>query len=500
MLPQEYSCCQVFPGAIIECDDPRYDTLVRGFNQRFVGNPRYVHLCGTSEQVVQAVQHALDQKLRITVRGGGHCYENFVSDNKDGVIIDLSALNAVSADQTQTLFCVEGGCTLWNVYQQVCKQFGKVLPGGSCASVGAGGHIVGGGYGLLSRKHGLIVDYLHAVEVVIVTQDRRAQRIIVSRNAPSQDERDLFWAHQGGGGGNFGIVTKYWFSQLPDVPKQAYLWSIAWQWRDMTENKNAFLHLLHQYGDFFKQHSKPGDPYQDMFTLLHLTHESAGELVLTIQYVGDDPDSVQKDFIGPIAEPMGVTYGSQSQPVGEYVYVEGAKAPRCMSWLEATQTLNGTGPNRRGKYKSAYMIEPFSDPQIETIWKHLHEATYQYKNSQALLQVDSYGCQVNNVDHLATPVPQRSSIMKLQYQTYWTDPQEDNTHLRWIREFYKEMYGPGGPVPDGKVDGCFVNYPDVDLPNWQNLYYKDNYPRLQQVKKRWDPLNIFHHAQSIKGA
>ena len=90
--------------------------------------------------------------------------------------------------------------------------------------------------------------------------------------------------------------------------------------------------------------------------------------------------------------------------------------------------------------------------------------------------------------------------MKLQYQTYWTDSKEDNVHLTWIRDFYKEMYGPGGPIPDGKVDGCFVNYPDVDLPNWQNLYYKDNYPRLQQVKKRWDPLNIFKHAQSIKGA
>ncbi len=492
MPSQENDCHQAFPGVIIGPNDPRYATLIRGFNQRFVGQPRYVHLCGTAEQVVQAVQRALDHNLRITVRGGGHCYEDFVSGNDGGVIIDLSVLNAVSADPTQTLFCVEGGCTLWNVYQQLYKEFGKTLPGGSCGSVGVGGHIVGGGYGLLSRKYGLTVDYLHAIEVVTVTQDKRAHRIIVSRDARSQEERDLFWAHQGGGGGNFGIVTKYWFRQLPDAPSYAYLWSIAWNWNEMTQD--AFTSLLDAYGTFFKENSEPGNPYNDMFTLLHLTHQSAGQLVLTIQYVGDKPQLVE-DFIAQI-KPKDLVYSSQSAPVGEYVLVQGAEKPRYMPWLEATQTLNGSGPNRRGKYKSAYMIEPFPRTQVDTIWQYL--TTKDYTNPQALLQVDSYGCQVNTVPPTQTAVPQRSSTMKLQYQTYWTDPGEDEMHLKWIRDFYTAMYGEDGPFPDGKVDGCFVNYADVDLHNWQYLYYKENYARLQQVKKRWDPLNIFHHAQSIE--
>ena len=98
----------------------------------------------------------------------------------------------------------------------------------------------------------------------------------------------------------------------------------------------------------------------------------------------------------------------------------------------------------------------------------------------------------------ATAVPQRSSILKLQFQTYWTEPAQDEANLAWIRDFYDEMYGPRGPWPDETFDGCYVNYPDSELKEWQYLYYKDNYPRLQKVKREWDPHNIFHHGQSIE--
>ena len=164
-------------------------------------------------------------------------------------------------------------------------------------------------------------------------------------------------------------------------------------------------------------------------------------------------------------------------------------------WLQATEMLSGSGPSRRGKYKSAYMIEPFPDEQIEVIWEHLVNPSW--SNASALLQVDGYGGQVNAVDPAATAVPQRSSVLKLQYQTYWTDPAEDEANLEWIRSFYLAMYGEDGPAPDGVMDGCYVNYPDSDLQNFPALYYKDNYARLQRVKARWDPLNVFHHRQSI---
>lgn len=441
---------------------------------------------------MQTVQQAVDQNLRITVRGGGHCYEDFVSGNDGGVIIDLSPLNGVYKDGSNDLYCVEGGCTLWNVYTQLFREYGKTIPGGSCYSVGAGGHVIGGGYGLLSRLHGLTIDYLYAVELVQVDESRKARIIKVSRDAKNQDEKDLFWAHQGGGGGNFGIVTKYWFKDPPDAPDFAFLSSIAWDW-DKLDNDD-FVELVNNYGEFLKENSQVNSPYAGMFTLLHLTQKAAGQIVLTMQLTGDN-NSLLENFKETMTLSK-VPHVAQRVPVGYHHFVPDAVQTRYMPWLEVTQTLDGVGANQRGKYKSAYMIEPFPANQVDVIWKYLTDDNY--SNPQALLQVDSYGCRINDVAPDATAVPQRSSIMKLQYQTYWTKKEDDDVNLNWIRNFYTDMYGINGPYPDGVMDGCYVNYPDTDLKNWQYLYYKDNYPKLQQVKKKWDALNIFNHKQSIE--
>ncbi len=216
-------------------------------------------------------------------------------------------------------------------------------------------------------------------------------------------------------------------------------------------------------------------------------------MALTAQYVGDEPQrldefaqAVSAGLPSPAAKVMpGVHHKMLRQTAGIESY----------PWLTATENLSGSGPSRRGKYKSAYMIEPFPDEQIDVIYEHLVNPSW--SNASALLQVDGYGGQVNAVDPAATAIPQRSSVMKLQYQAYWTDPAEDDANLEWIRSFYTAMYGEAGPVPDGVMDGCYVNYPDADLQNCPALYYKENYPRLQRVKARWDPLNIFNHRQSI---
>ncbi|HET6261167.1 MAG TPA: FAD-binding oxidoreductase [Chloroflexia bacterium] len=480
------------PGAQVPSDDPRYPALVRGFNLRWVGAPKYVQVCGSAEQVRDAVQQALDAGLRVTVRGGGHCYEDFVSNNDGGVIIDLSPLNAVYSPG-DGYYAVEGGCTLWNVYTQLFKEYGVTMPAGSCYSVGAGGHVVGGGYGLLSRKYGLVIDYLYAVEVVTVTADRKAVLTLVTRDEDDPVRRELFWAHQGGGGGNFGIVTTYWFKDLPKAPACAYLTTVAWEWADI--GKAEFTELVTNYGTFFEQNSGVDSPYKDMFALLHLSNQAAGQISLTVQNVGPDPDLIDR-FLEAI-EPGGVSRQALRVPVG---YLHAAPPPeqtQYLPWLDATQTVNGTGPPRRGKYKSAYMNKGFPPEQIEVLWRYLWEE--KFNNSQALVQVDSYGCQINAVPSDATAVPQRSSIMKLQYQTYWTDESDDQQNLDWINGFYNAMYGPEGPMPDGTMDGCYVNYPDVDLKHWQLLYYGEpGYKRLQQVKARWDPLNVFNHKQSIE--
>lgn len=487
-------------GARVLPDDPRYPTLVRGFNQRWVGHPRYVEMVTDAEQVVAAVQRCVDEGLRPTVRSGGHCYEGWVSDT-DGVIIDVSGLSVAGRDPRTGWYFLDSGCTNWDVYNRLYRQFGVTLPAGSCYSVGAGGHICGGGYGLLSRLYGLTVDWLSGLEVVCVGEDRRARLVRVTKDSDSQQERDLFWAHTGGGGGSFGVITRYLFAELPTGPGEAWLASRAWNWSDLLQHPDQFAQLLRNYGRFFEQHSAPGSPYASLFALLHLTRRAAGQIVVTVQHAGSDRAPID-DFLDALGDGLDASRlpPAPARIAAGWHHLGAAPMEgRRMPWLEATQTLNGSGPNQRGKYKSAYQKTSFPDQQIETIWKWLRVESQAFPpNAQALLQVDSYGCAINAVASAATAVPQRSSIMKLQYQTYWTDPVQDQVNLNWIRGFYADMYGPRGPWPDATMDGCYVNYCDADLADWAHLYFKDNYPRLQRAKAGWDPHDVFHHGQSIR--
>jgi len=183
------------------------------------------------------------------------------------------------------------------------------------------------------------------------------------------------------------------------------------------------------------------------------------------------------------------------------------------TFYEAVQLLNGSGGNQRAKYKSAYMRKAFPQEQIAAIYHWLTTVPTGLSKTdlqQSLLQIDTYGGKINLVNPSATAVPQRSSVFKLQYQTYWNDPVKDVGHLAWIRGFYDDVYKSSGGTPDpqkdptGNVDGCYYNYPDLDLNGPDNnkekalaLYFGQNLPRLKSVKLRWDPNNYFNSGQSI---
>ncbi|MCF3144036.1 FAD-dependent oxidoreductase [Streptomyces platensis] len=531
--------------------DARYEALRRGFNQRFIATPDYVSVVSSTGEVVAAVNkylasHRADEDLhrRLTVRSGGHCYENFVCGNDVGVIVDMGQLDRAYLDQEMGAYCVESGANNWHVATHLYAPFGVALPGGSCYSVAAGGHVVGGGYGLLSRQHGLTVDYLYAVEVVVVRDGQHAEVVIARRDSPEPELRELWWAHTGGGGGNFGVVTRYWFKGLPEPPSQVLLHAVAWPWEELLEHPERLKSLVRNYGLFFEYENTTRLPvslrgdYSDMFTLLKLNQRANGKIGLITQLDAGRPDSVERlnAFLDWITQDLDVEPTPLDRRMGEHAPMCGLVVPTRLPWLTATQTLNGSGDNQCGKYKSAYMRRGFTEAQLDAIYRHL--ATEDYDNPQALLQVDSYGGAINLPDSGATAVHQRSSVLKLQYQTYWSwdqdanhdgvtdyldaeiDPEIAAPHLRWIREFYRDVYqdtggvpilaptdAPAGGQPEPVTDGCYINYPDTDLddPEWNRsgesshrLYYGDNYARLQAVKEHWDPRDVFRHAQSIQ--
>ncbi|AXB42331.1 FAD-binding oxidoreductase [Amycolatopsis albispora] len=482
--------------------DPRYENLLRGNNFRFTGQPDEIRVAGSAGQVVRAVSDAVRSGRRVAPRSGGHCFENFTADPAVKVLLDLSPMDEVGYDPAMRAFSVQPGATLGRVYRRLYQGWGVTIPGGSCPAVGAGGHFAGGGYGALSRRHGSVVDHLYGVEVVVA--DRDGARVVVATREPGDPHHDLWWAHTGGGGGNFGVVTRYWLRSpgatgerlLPASPGEMLECVLAWSWEDMTEQ--AFTTLLRNFGAWHEQHSEPGGRAAGLYAILLLTHRSSGYFSLAVQIDGGLPgaDELVGEFVAAL------TAGTGVKPIEDL--------RRRHSWLHKL-TWPGTGESgdagtRRYKNKAAYFRRAPDGDQLAAIHRHLTNNTGTPASGLLLI---GYGGQIRAVAPEATAIAQRDVVMKAVYFTAWADKGGDEAHLTWVREFYRDVYlATGGvPVPGEINDGSYINYPDVDLldPAWnasgvpaRTLYYKDNYPRLRRIKARWDPRGVFGHALGVE--
>src|ERR1700730_18814314 len=191
-------------------DDPRYLAVVdKRFNKRFRARPDYVRLVSSTGQVVSAVQEAAREGRRLVVTSGGHCLEGFVSDPDVRVIIDVSPMKRVCYDAQMRAVAVEAGATVGETFRALFEMWGVLIPLGEYPEIGMGGHVAGGAFGFLCRQLGLAADYLYAVEVITVDEDGRASSVVATRHA-SDPNRDLWWAHTGGGGGDFCGVPRSW--------------------------------------------------------------------------------------------------------------------------------------------------------------------------------------------------------------------------------------------------------------------------------------------------
>src|ERR1700759_3631500 len=156
----------------VTSQDSRYPTLKRSRNLRLPASETdfasRIELCESSSDAAETLQKIINSGMRPTIRSGGHCYEDFVVNNPGGVLLDLSLLNSVSQPGDGTRHRISPGQQLGEVYIELYKRRGVTIPAGSCYNVGAGGHITGGGYGVLSRLHGLTVDWVSAVEILTV--------------------------------------------------------------------------------------------------------------------------------------------------------------------------------------------------------------------------------------------------------------------------------------------------------------------------------------------
>lgn len=487
--------------------DPRYRAVVdKRFNKRFTATPDYVRLAGTTEEVVSAVNDAVKGGKRLVVTSGGHCLEGFVADPAVRVIIDVSPMKRIYYDAEMRGIAIEAGATVGEAFRALFDNWGVVVPLGEYPQIGMGGHVVGGAFGFLCRELGLAADYLHAVEVVTVDKAGRASSTVATRET-SDGNRELWWAHTGGGGGNFGIVTRYWFRVpdaegndpskiLPRAPDSITTFNADWNWTDI--DRPAFLRLLQNHGEWSERNSAPDSASLSLWSLLMVHRQQVGKII--IRGLSTDSSRAERQ----IDEYLGALSKEVPAPQNREV--------KRMPWLEFALNpfpdLFAAPPGGvSAKVKDAMLKRRISDRQIGVVYDYMTRSDYDVMGGA--FGFATYGGKVNTIAPDATASPQRRSIFDMACNVGWIEPGDAEAHLKWVRAFYRELLSDtgGAPVPGDMYDGALINHPDTDLADsalnssgtpWHAFYYGANYPRLQQVKARWDPRDIFRHALSVR--
>jgi aclacinomycin oxidase len=330
---------------------------------------------------------------------------------------------------------------------------------------------------------------------------------VVATRETSDPNRDLWWAHTGGGAGNFGVVTRYWFRSpdasgddpatlLPRAPESITTFTGAWSWSDIDQS--SFLRLLRDHGSWSERNSGADSPNATLWTLIELHRKQFGKIIVRgVSTAGAAAEGQIQDYLMTLSEAVG------SPLSGELTR---------MSWLEFALNpfpdMFAMPPGGVSvKVKDALLRKRFTDRQIGVAYDYLTRTDHDAMGG--MLGLATYGGRINTVARDATASAQRNAIFDTACNVGWMDPRDATKNLAWVRAFYRALFAESGgvPVPGDAYDGTLINHPDVDLADsalntsgvpWHTLYYNENYPRLQQVKAKWDPRNVFRHALSIR--
>lgn len=422
--------------------DPEYEILRKGFNKRIDKFPLIIALCRNTNGVSEAIKYALQNKLPIAVKSGGHCMEGF-SVNDNGMVINLSQMNTVEFENGDTV--VTGpGATLSTLYDKLLPK-GRIIPGGSCAGVGIGGLVLGGGYGLLARKFGLTCDSL--LELTLVDG--------MGNVINSKDDKELLWACKGGGNGNFGVVTSMKF-KTHKAPATLQSFRFTTKNADVAKVKT----LLQKW--FEVSALLPVSCFsafvlnrKTVYILLTNADKHNPEIQKTVEQLSALSAKTTNTKPQPLAGALKVFYGRPSP-----MFFKNASA---------------------GLYKSFTDIEACIGNVIETV----------IKTPGMIYQVNTLGGNIQNAAVETTAAfPHRAFPFFSELQTYWETEKQAPRLLERFQQV-QEMFAANG------ITAQYRNYPDTNFKNWEQSYYGAGYARLQQIKKKYDPANSFRYEQSI---
>ncbi|MGA8144907.1 MAG: FAD-binding oxidoreductase [Candidatus Acidiferrales bacterium] len=441
-------------GGLIEPGDPGYEAAREVYNAMIERRPRMIARCADVADVMAAVNFGREQKMLVAIRGGGHNAGGLgVCD--DGLVIDLSPMNYVRVDPKKKTVLAGGGA-VWGAVDHATHAFGLAVPSGIISTTGVAGLTLGGGIGHLTRRYGLTIDNLLAVEMVLADG-----RFIT---ASAKENSDLFWAVRGGGG-NFGVATSFLFRAQP--VDTVYGGPMLWPLEDATEIMRWYRSFIvkapSEVSGFFAFITvPPGPPFPE-----HLHLKKMCGIVWCYTGSSKKAEKVFKpirkfktpalDLVGPIPHP-------------------------------ALQSMfDGLYPPGHQWYWKADFVRTLPDEAIALHVKHAAKLP----TMQSTMHLYPINGAASRVKNGATPWCYRDATWAEVIVGVDPDPANKEKITAWAREYWSELH----PYSAG---GAYINFMMEEGEERIRATYGKNYDRLAKIKKRYDPANLFRVNQNIK--
>jgi FAD/FMN-containing dehydrogenase len=405
---------------------PGYEAIRRPVNPAYQGvRPRHVVQCRSVSDVVEAIRYAAATGDRIVPRGGGHCFAG--RSSTDGIVLDLSGLDGIRTAE------IGAGARLAQVYEAL-HAYGRTLPAGCGPTVGIAGLTLGGGIGLLGRKHGLTCDRLVGAQVVL------ADGSVV--DCDDDHEPDLFWALRGAGGGQFGVVTSLRFDTIPEPMTTR----IEAHWSDIEELVEAW------------QAWAPDAP-DDITVNLTLVSEPGAPVRATLFGAATLDEGPTRELLRGLTDRAGVELRA------------GLPYHQLKRTFADPRELSAT------RMRSEFFSHSLSDRTLASLLTQLDAP-----GGRREITFTAMGGAYNRVAEDATAFAHRGERFLLEHIADPADP--------WVDDSWATAHADGS----GRV---YPNFPDPALDDWAMAYHAGNYARLTAVKNAYDPHRFFDFPQAI---
>ena len=450
VLDPRHTLAAAIRGQVIDPGHPEYDLARAVYNGMIDRRPALIVRPLDTDDVVRTVELARSTGLPLSVRGGGHNVAGHAVCD-DGVVVDLRLMRDVSVDPVERIATVAGGAT-WNDVDPACQRHGLAMPGGTFGTTGVAGLTLGGGLGHLMGRHGLTLDNLLEAEVVTAAGD-----VLV---ASEQEHEDLFWALRGGGG-NFGVVTRFRFRVHEQGPLVGGMLVF-----DFAQDARV-IRCVREVVDGIPDELSP-------FVVLGRSRATGLRTVgVSVCWTGSSDEARSR------LELLRAIPG---------LLVDGVRE---MSYLQLQGTF-GEIPFGLRNYWKGHFVSSLPDELVELAVEHFAAR----RAPLGTILIEPLQGRVTRVADESTAFANRHAACNVTGIALWQSPDEDDEQIAWALGFAE------GVEPFSARGGGYLNYMGRDEPleRVEAAFGPEKFARLRTIKRRFDPDNVFRFNQNIPPA